>query len=94
MIEKSFNDYFPQFAVALAPTSYHVALMSGVVVSTWNIGCFLGAFMTIFVGDRLGRKRTIILGLTLETIGKLIQVSSFSLGQYIAGRVVAGVGNG
>jgi MFS family permease len=68
--------------------------MAGVVVSTWNIGCFVGAFLTIFLGDRLGRKGTIILGLTMETIGKLIQVSSFSLGQYIAGRVVAGVGNG
>lgn len=27
-------------------------------------------------------------------IGKVIQASSFSLGQYIAGRVVAGFGNG
>jgi MFS family permease len=94
MIEDSFNSFFPQFAVALAPHSYHVALLSGVVVSTWNIGCFVGAFLTIFLGDRLGRKGTIILGLTMETIGKLIQVSSFSLAQYIAGRVVAGVGNG
>ena len=94
MIEDTFNQFFPQFAVALHVGSYHTALLSGVVVSTWNIGCFVGAFLTIFLGDRLGRKGTIILGLTLETIGKLVQVSSFSLGQYIAGRVIAGVGNG
>lgn len=94
MITDSFSMFFPQFAVSLKPHSYHTALLSGVVVATWNIGCFVGAFLTIFVGDRLGRKGTIILGLSLETLGKIIQVSSFSLGQYIAGRVIAGVGNG
>lgn len=93
MIVEDFEKFFPQFAVSLFPT-YPTALMSGVVVATWNLGCFAGAFMTIFVGDRLGRKRTIMLGLAIETIGKLFQVSTFSLGQYIAGRVIAGVGNG
>jgi len=50
--------------------------------------------LTIFVGDLLGRKGTITLGLVLMNIGRLIQVTSFSLGQYIAGRFLAGLGNG
>ena len=94
MITDTFSRFYPSFAVSIHPHSYHAALMAGVVVGTWNLGCFVGALMTIFLGDRLGRKGTIIVGLVLETVGKIIQVSSFSLGQYIAGRVVAGMGNG
>ena len=42
----------------------------------------------------LGRKGCIIVGLTVELIGKIVQTTSFSFGQYIAGRFIAGVGNG
>ena len=66
----------------------------GAVIATWNLGCFVGAMITVFVGDLLGRKRTITLGLVIMTIGKLVQVTSFSLGQYVAGRFLAGFGNG
>lgn len=34
------------------------------------------------------------MGITLLIIGKIIQASSYHLGQYIAGRVIAGLGNG
>lgn len=63
-------------------------------MATWNLGCFLGAMLTIWFGDRYGRKGSIITGLVLMSIGKIIQVSSFSFGQYIAGRLFAGFGNG
>ena len=94
LILESFSEYFPKFAVSLHPHSYSVFALSGAIVATWNLGCFVGAFLTIFLGDRLGRKRTIVMGLVVEMIGKLFQVTAFSQGQYIAGRVIAGVGNG
>jgi len=50
--------------------------------------------VTVFTADMLGRRGSIIFGLCVMIIGKVIQASSFSLGQYIAGRVVAGFGNG
>jgi len=50
--------------------------------------------ITVFVGDVLGRKRTITMGLVIMTIGKLVQVTSFGIGQYVAGRFLAGFGNG
>jgi MFS family permease len=84
-IEDGFREYFPQFSVAID---------AGAIISTWNIGCFIGAFVTIFLGDRLGRKGTVITGLVIETIGKIIQCSSFGIGQYVAGRMIAGIGNG
>lgn len=89
----SFRAEFPQMDAISHPT-LHIANMAGIVVATWNLGCFAGAMLTILVGDVLGRKGTITLGLVLMTMGKIVQVSSFSLGQYIAGRFLAGFGNG
>jgi sugar porter (SP) family MFS transporter len=50
--------------------------------------------ITIFWGDLIGRRKTIFLGTTFLIIGEIIQASSFSYGQFIAGRVIAGFGNG
>ena len=94
LIMTSFREKFPQFDATGNPGNLHVATLAGVVVATWNLGCVVGAFFTIFIGDWLGRKGTIMLGLSLEIVGKIIQCSSFTMGQYIAGRLVAGMGNG
>ncbi|KAI9688212.1 MAG: hypothetical protein M1822_001718 [Bathelium mastoideum] len=72
----------------------HHAQVQGITVAAWNIGCFVSAILTIFIGDMLGRKKTIILGISILIIGEIIQASSYSLGQLIAGRVIAGFGNG
>lgn len=50
--------------------------------------------LTIFWGDMIGRKKTIFVGLAFLMIGEIVQATSFSLGQFIAGRVIAGFGNG
>ncbi|KAK9455016.1 general substrate transporter [Dipodascopsis uninucleata] len=64
------------------------------MTSVYNLGCFGGAVSTIFVGDRLGRPRTLMTGTTWILIGAIIQASAFSRGQLYVGRVVAGVGTG
>jgi hypothetical protein len=61
-------------------------------VGTWNLGCFASAILTIFIGDYLGRRKTLMLGLSFWVAGEIIQCSSFSFGQFIAGRAVAGFG--
>jgi len=68
--------------------------IQGQIVSTYDIGCILGALMTIFVGDVLGRRKTIALGCVFVVIGGTIQSSSYSLAQMIVGRVIAGLGIG
>lgn len=91
MVIMSFRDQFPEMDAATYPT-LHVAVTAGAVVATWNLGCFAGAIVTIFMGDWAGRKKTIILGLCLMLAGKLVQVTTFSFGQYIAGRFLSGFG--
>ena len=63
-------------------------------MSLYTLGCFFGALSCVFLGDRFGRIRTIILGAIVSIIGATIQASSFSLAQLIIGRLVAGLGFG
>ncbi|KAK2751381.1 hypothetical protein FQN55_001118 [Onygenales sp. PD_40] len=66
----------------------------GIAVAAYNLGCFLGAIFTIFVGNPLGRRKTIFYGSVIMTIGALLQCTSYSLPQFIFGRIVTGWGNG
>jgi MFS family permease len=63
----------------------------GTVVAIYTLGCFFGAMSCIWLGDRLGRIRTIMIGATLNIVGSILQASSFSLGQLIVGRIVSGL---
>lgn len=90
----SFRRQFPQTDTIGNPGNLHIATLQGITVAAWNIGCFVSAMVTIFWGDILGRKKTIFVGLTFFMIGEIIQASSYSFGQFIAGRVIAGFGNG
>ncbi|GAB7353134.1 hypothetical protein MBLNU459_g3671t1 [Dothideomycetes sp. NU459] len=90
----TFRAQFPELDTIGNPGDAHVANIQGITVATWNIGCFVSAILAIFLGQFLGRKRMIILGLVIMAIGKVIQASSFSFGQLIAGRFIAGFGNG
>lgn len=48
----------------------------------------------MYIGERLGRKRTILLGTTIMLIGAILQSSAFGVPQMLVARIVAGVGNG
>ena len=93
MLLPEWRERFPKIDAMSHPNIQTVTL-TGTVIASWNLGCFVGAIFTFFLCHVLGRKGCIIVGLSVEFIGKIIQCTSSTLGQYIAGRVVAGVGNG
>ena len=66
----------------------------GIAVAAYNLGCFLGAVFTIFIGNPLGRRKTIFWGSVIMTIGALLQCCAYDLPQWIVGRIVTGWGNG
>lgn len=94
IIQETFREQYPKINAYGNLENYSMQLRAGVVIAAWNLGCFVGAMLTVVAGDKLGRRGSALLGLVLEAVGKIIQTSSFSLAQYIAGRVIAGVGNG
>jgi sugar porter (SP) family MFS transporter len=66
----------------------------GTVTAIYDVGCFFGAVIAFWLGELLGRKRTILVGTTIMTIGAILQISAYSVAQMITGRVIAGIGNG
>jgi sugar porter (SP) family MFS transporter len=53
-----------------------------------------GALGCTFLGDRLGRRKTIFFASAVQGVGAILQASSFAFGQFIAGRIVLGLGTG
>ncbi|KEY65089.1 hypothetical protein S7711_08158 [Stachybotrys chartarum IBT 7711] len=66
----------------------------GITVASYNLGCFLGAVITIWIGNPLGRRRIIFLGTAIMVIGAALQAAAVSLPMFIVGRVITGLGNG
>lgn len=90
----SFVRVFPEIDTRGDSGTSPRATKQGIAIASYNLGCFLGAVMTIWLGDFLGRRKTIFAGSSIMVVGAAIQTSSFSLGQLIAGRVITGIGNG
>lgn len=92
----SFVRTFPEIDVVNASPaeSDHVALIQGISVASYNLGCLMGAICTIWLGDYLGRRKMIFLGATIMVVGAALQCSSFALSQFIIGRIITGIGNG
>ncbi|KAI1846377.1 hypothetical protein JX266_007582 [Neoarthrinium moseri] len=66
----------------------------GIAVACYNLGCFIGAILTIFIGNPLGRRRMIMLGTSIMVVGAILQASATTLEQFIIGRIITGIGNG
>ncbi len=84
MSQSAFNDTF----ASPDPT------MIGLIVSIMEVGAFLGSICTAVVGENLGRKRSIAIGVITLIIGSLLQATAYSRPHLIVARVVAGIGLG
>lgn len=76
------------------PIRAHHSRVQGTVVATYTLGAFLGSLSCIYLGDRLGRIRTMQLGALIDIIGTILQTTSMSLSQLIVGRLITGIGLG
>ncbi|GAO47581.1 putative hexose carrier protein [Saitoella complicata NRRL Y-17804] len=70
------------------------AALLGFMVSSYDIGCLLGAVLSFFIGDHLGRRMMIVAGGIWVLVGAVLQASSFSMAQFLVGRIIGGVGMG
>ncbi|KAF7543820.1 hypothetical protein G7Z17_g10424 [Cylindrodendrum hubeiense] len=77
-----------------APLKSTRSTNQGIAIASYNLGCFIGAIITIFIGNPLGRRKMIFLGTAIMVIGAALQASAFSLDHFIIGRIITGLGNG
>lgn len=66
----------------------------GFLVASYEVGAMLGALFLFLMGDRFGRKPNNMSGAVIVSVGAILQSSSYSLGQFLVGRIVAGFGLG
>ncbi|TFK43653.1 general substrate transporter [Crucibulum laeve] len=89
---KQFEKTFPEVVVNDAHKNH--ATLQSLLVAIYEIGCLIGALSNLWIGDRLGRRRTIVLGGLVMIIGAILQAASFSYAQMLIARVITGLGNG
>lgn len=70
------------------------ATIEGQIVSSYVLGCIIGAFTSMFLGDRLGRRKSIGVACTFLTAGGVLQATAFTLPHMIVGRILSGIGVG
>ncbi|KAJ5172972.1 hypothetical protein N7492_005565 [Penicillium capsulatum] len=66
----------------------------GITTASYNLGCFFGAIFCIWIGNYLGRRKTIFTGSIIMVIGATLQSCAYSLPHLIVGRIITGIGNG
>jgi MFS family permease len=66
----------------------------GFVTSVYDLGCFAGAVISSFIGERLGRRWMLLVFTVIMTLGIAIQTGARDMRWLIWGRFVAGIGNG
>lgn len=89
-----FMRQFSPIDIISKPGDLEATRLIGFTVAAWNLGCFASAMVAVFIGDRFGRKKLVCMGLLFLCIGEVIQCSSYRWGQFVAGRFIAGFGNG
>ena len=105
LISADVKKHFPQTKNSnisgITSSSFSVSLKSeshGMIGSFSNtksqLGAFFGAIFAFTLGDRLGRKKAVILVLVCNTIVAVLQIVSWSLPQLPIGRIVNGFGMG
>ena len=70
------------------------SVITALIVSIMEIGAFLGSVTTAFIGEHLGRRKTIAIGVCVMIIGALLQATAYERAHLIVGRIVTGYGLG
>lgn len=82
------------YCVTYWQTRQILMIFVGTVVAIYVLLGVFGALACTFGGDFLGRRRTIFVASATQLIGVILMATSYSLAQFIVGRVFIGLGTG
>lgn len=68
--------------------------LQGTIVAIYELTAFVGSIAVIFMGDWLGRRRTLNWGIYTQLLGVIVQCSAYDVAQLIVGRCITGIGIG
>lgn len=78
----------------LAQMGHPSTIMLSTITALYDVGAVFGAIGAAIVGDRLGRKRTLMLGCGILIIGSILMATCFERIQMMFGRILTGLGIG
>lgn len=78
----------------LKQMGYPNSSLQGTIVSLYDIGCFFGAMGSFVIGEKFGRKKMLMFGVIVMSIGAIIQTASYNVPTIIVSRIITGIGNG
>ncbi|KAI8890860.1 general substrate transporter [Backusella circina FSU 941] len=84
---------FPTFFGIQGDATY-IANKKGDIVSMLQAGCCVGALLSNFVSDPIGRKKSIVVFGAIFLLGSALQVGAHNLPTMMAGRFIGGMGIG
>ncbi|KAG2081113.1 general substrate transporter [Suillus discolor] len=87
-----FEATFPEVVVEASHPNH--ATLQSFTIAIYEVGCLFGALSNLWVGDKLGRRRTIALGGSIMMIGAILQTTAFSFAHLIFARIFTGCGTG
>lgn len=93
---RDWSDTFPQIDTIDATGAEKSAkkTLQGFTVATFVIGSIIGAVSCAWVGDWLGRRKSVFLAAVFTLIGVILEASSFQYAQLVVGRIILGTGAG
>lgn len=93
---KDWREKFPEINTvdAKGAEKSHKSTVQGAVVATFTLGALCGSLACSWIGDVLGRRKTIFVAATLTLIGEILQCTSFQVAQFVVGRFILGWGVG
>lgn len=68
--------------------------MLGLIVSILEVGAFIGSIASATFGERLGRRKSVAVGVAIMSVGSLLQATAFTRAHMIVARIIAGIGLG
>jgi MFS family permease len=66
----------------------------GIVIAAFELGALVSVLSCLDLGDRLGRRSTVFLGMAFMVVGGTLRTSAWHVAQLIVGRVISGIGLG
>ncbi|KAG2365289.1 general substrate transporter [Suillus spraguei] len=87
-----FEASFPEVIVEASHPNH--ATLQSFTIAIYEVGCLFGALSNLWVGDKLGRRRTIVVGGSIMIAGAILQTTAFSFPHLIFARIFTGFGNG
>ncbi|WRT67532.1 uncharacterized protein IL334_004504 [Kwoniella shivajii] len=92
----SFYDLFPKVntSTTKGDIKEHNSLIQGTVNACLNLGAVAGCLSCMYVGNKLGRRKTTVLGNIIAVVGTILHATAFSFAQLIVSRLILGYGIG